>query len=188
MKIHPPTLYGSQCWPMTKKDKTRVDVAETQMLRWCPGTKRLDSILNDKRNVEKKAAGAWLGKGLQMVTRRCCNAGKQMLRKTYIYINIYIHIYVYIFIYLYICIYIYIIDNMYTHVHIHINEVLLRINPPLILFCTSSGTSQVRLTVPSPVPLKCELIIKLPTSKYSSSKCIFKLIIEVCNESVRKEM
>nr|GEW06525.1 putative reverse transcriptase, identical [Tanacetum cinerariifolium] len=44
--IRPTTLYGSECWPITKAQATRVEVAELRMLRWICGKTMIDMIPN----------------------------------------------------------------------------------------------------------------------------------------------
>nr|XP_043629756.1 uncharacterized protein LOC122601044 [Erigeron canadensis] len=43
--IRPTMLYGSECWPMTKVQASRVEVAEMTMLRWSCGKTLSDRIL-----------------------------------------------------------------------------------------------------------------------------------------------
>nr|GEZ52042.1 polyprotein, putative [Tanacetum cinerariifolium] len=40
--IRPAMLYGSKCWPITKAQATRVEVAELRMLRWICGKTMID--------------------------------------------------------------------------------------------------------------------------------------------------
>nr|XP_043615817.1 uncharacterized protein LOC122587718 [Erigeron canadensis] len=42
--IRPTMLYGSECWPMTKVQASRVEVAEMRMLRWSCGKTLPDRI------------------------------------------------------------------------------------------------------------------------------------------------
>ena len=42
--IRPAMLYGSECWPMTKVQASRMEVAEMRMLRWTCGKKLSDRI------------------------------------------------------------------------------------------------------------------------------------------------
>nr|XP_043635953.1 uncharacterized protein LOC122607099 [Erigeron canadensis] len=42
--IRPAMLYGSECWPMTKAQASRVEVAEIRMLRWSCGKTLPDRI------------------------------------------------------------------------------------------------------------------------------------------------
>ena len=42
--IRPAMLYGSECWPMTKAQASRVEVAEMRMLRWACGKTLSDRI------------------------------------------------------------------------------------------------------------------------------------------------
>nr|XP_043637945.1 uncharacterized protein LOC122608942 [Erigeron canadensis] len=42
--IRPTMLYGSECWPMTKAQASRVEVAEMRMLRWSCGKTLSDRI------------------------------------------------------------------------------------------------------------------------------------------------
>ncbi|GKA74364.1 retrovirus-related pol polyprotein LINE-1 [Tanacetum coccineum] len=44
--IRPAMLYGSECWPITKAQANRVEVAELRMLRWTCGKTMLDMIPN----------------------------------------------------------------------------------------------------------------------------------------------
>ncbi|XP_071687374.1 uncharacterized protein [Rutidosis leptorrhynchoides] len=44
--IRPVMLYGSECWPMTKAQKRRIEVAEMRMLRWTCDKTILDMIPN----------------------------------------------------------------------------------------------------------------------------------------------
>lgn len=44
--IRPAILYGSECWPITKAQANRVEVAELRMLRWICGKTMLDMIPN----------------------------------------------------------------------------------------------------------------------------------------------
>nr|GEX50756.1 putative reverse transcriptase, identical [Tanacetum cinerariifolium] len=44
--IRPATLYGSECWPITKAQANRVEVAELRMMRWICGKTMLDMIPN----------------------------------------------------------------------------------------------------------------------------------------------
>ncbi|GJY18897.1 hypothetical protein Tco_0390388 [Tanacetum coccineum] len=44
--IRPDMLYGSECWPITKAQSNRVEVAELRMLRWTCGKIMLDMIPN----------------------------------------------------------------------------------------------------------------------------------------------
>ncbi|XP_071694413.1 uncharacterized protein [Rutidosis leptorrhynchoides] len=39
-------LYGSECWPLTKAQERRMEVAEMRMLRWTCGKTMLDMIPN----------------------------------------------------------------------------------------------------------------------------------------------
>ncbi|GKF10985.1 hypothetical protein Tco_0048911 [Tanacetum coccineum] len=39
-------LYGSECWPITKAQANRVEVAELRMLRWTCGKTMVDMIPN----------------------------------------------------------------------------------------------------------------------------------------------
>ncbi|KIH57914.1 hypothetical protein ANCDUO_11889 [Ancylostoma duodenale] len=41
-------MYGAECWPATKEVERRLGVMEMKMLRWMAGTKRVDSIHNEK--------------------------------------------------------------------------------------------------------------------------------------------
>ncbi|KIH57915.1 hypothetical protein ANCDUO_11890 [Ancylostoma duodenale] len=41
-------MYGAECWPATKEVERRLGVMEIKMLRWMAGTKRVDSIRNEK--------------------------------------------------------------------------------------------------------------------------------------------
>ena len=43
-EIRPSMLYGSECWPMTKAQANRMEVAEMRMLRWTYGKTMLDMI------------------------------------------------------------------------------------------------------------------------------------------------
>ena len=45
--IRPAMLYGSECWPMTKAQANRMEVAEMRMLRWTCGKTMLDRIPNE---------------------------------------------------------------------------------------------------------------------------------------------
>jgi len=45
--VRPTALYGSECWPATKKDESRLAVMETRMLRWTQGVTMMDRIPND---------------------------------------------------------------------------------------------------------------------------------------------
>ena len=45
--IRPVALYGSECWPVTKKDVQRLCVMETRMLRWTLGVTMMDHVCND---------------------------------------------------------------------------------------------------------------------------------------------
>ncbi|GJX02554.1 hypothetical protein Tco_0186467 [Tanacetum coccineum] len=42
----PAMLYGSECWPITKAQASRVEVAELRMLRWTCGKTMVDMIPN----------------------------------------------------------------------------------------------------------------------------------------------
>ncbi|GKB46415.1 ataxia telangiectasia mutated family protein [Tanacetum coccineum] len=44
--IRPAMLYGSECWPITKAQANRVEVAELRMLRWTCGKTMVDMIPN----------------------------------------------------------------------------------------------------------------------------------------------
>ncbi|GJS17053.1 ataxia telangiectasia mutated family protein [Tanacetum coccineum] len=44
--IRPTMLYGSECWPITKAQENRVEVAELRMLRWTCGKSTVDMIPN----------------------------------------------------------------------------------------------------------------------------------------------
>nr|GEU95934.1 ataxia telangiectasia mutated family protein [Tanacetum cinerariifolium] len=44
--IRPAMLYRSECWPITKAQATRVEVAELRMLRWICGKTTIDMIPN----------------------------------------------------------------------------------------------------------------------------------------------
>ncbi|GJS17044.1 retrovirus-related pol polyprotein LINE-1 [Tanacetum coccineum] len=44
--IRPAMLYGSECWPITKAQANRVEVAELRMLRWPCGKTMVDMIPN----------------------------------------------------------------------------------------------------------------------------------------------
>ncbi|GJT17181.1 retrovirus-related pol polyprotein LINE-1 [Tanacetum coccineum] len=44
--IRPAMLYGSECWPITKAQENRVEVAELRMLRWTCGKSTVDMIPN----------------------------------------------------------------------------------------------------------------------------------------------
>ncbi|GKE20067.1 hypothetical protein Tco_1431579, partial [Tanacetum coccineum] len=44
--IRPALLYGSECYPFTKAQASRVEVAELRMLRWTCGKTMVDMILN----------------------------------------------------------------------------------------------------------------------------------------------
>nr|GEW69230.1 hypothetical protein [Tanacetum cinerariifolium] len=44
--IRPAMLYGSECWPITKAQANRVEVAELRMLRWTCGRTMVDMIPN----------------------------------------------------------------------------------------------------------------------------------------------
>ncbi|GJU40600.1 putative pre-mRNA-processing factor 6-like [Tanacetum coccineum] len=44
--IRPAMLYGSECWPLTKVQANRMEVAEMRMLRWTCGKTILDMIPN----------------------------------------------------------------------------------------------------------------------------------------------
>ncbi|GJS97370.1 ataxia telangiectasia mutated family protein [Tanacetum coccineum] len=44
--IRPAMLYGSECWPITKAQANRVEVAELRMIRWTCGKTMLDMIPN----------------------------------------------------------------------------------------------------------------------------------------------
>lgn len=44
--IRPAMLYGSECWPITKAQANRVEVAELRMLRWTCGKTMSDMIPN----------------------------------------------------------------------------------------------------------------------------------------------
>ena len=44
--VRPAMLYGSECWPITKVQANRVEVAELRMLRWTCGKTLLDMIPN----------------------------------------------------------------------------------------------------------------------------------------------
>ncbi|GKB64014.1 ataxia telangiectasia mutated family protein, partial [Tanacetum coccineum] len=46
VSIRPAMLYGSECWPITKAQANRVEVAELRMLRWTCGKTMLDMIPN----------------------------------------------------------------------------------------------------------------------------------------------
>ncbi|GKC61662.1 hypothetical protein Tco_1089260 [Tanacetum coccineum] len=47
--IRPAMLYGSECWPLTKVQANRMEVAEMRMLRWTCGKTILDMIPNGRR-------------------------------------------------------------------------------------------------------------------------------------------
>ncbi|GKD14150.1 ataxia telangiectasia mutated family protein [Tanacetum coccineum] len=42
--IRPAMLYGSECWPITKAQENKVEVAELRMLRWTCGKSTVDMI------------------------------------------------------------------------------------------------------------------------------------------------
>ncbi|GJX85066.1 retrovirus-related pol polyprotein LINE-1 [Tanacetum coccineum] len=44
--IRPAMIYGSECWPITKAQANRVEVAELRMLRWTCGKSMVDMIPN----------------------------------------------------------------------------------------------------------------------------------------------
>ncbi|GJZ77629.1 hypothetical protein Tco_0642301, partial [Tanacetum coccineum] len=44
--IRPAMLYGSECWPITKAQENRVEVAELRMLRWTCGKSTVDMKTN----------------------------------------------------------------------------------------------------------------------------------------------
>ncbi|XP_071698697.1 uncharacterized protein [Rutidosis leptorrhynchoides] len=46
VEIRPAMLYGSECWPLTKAQERRMEVAEMRMLRWTCGKTMLDMIPN----------------------------------------------------------------------------------------------------------------------------------------------
>ncbi|GJV97159.1 retrovirus-related pol polyprotein LINE-1 [Tanacetum coccineum] len=50
--IRPAMLYGSECWPITKAQANRVEVAELRMLRWTSGKTMVDMIPNGVFRVE----------------------------------------------------------------------------------------------------------------------------------------
>ncbi|GJY29823.1 retrovirus-related pol polyprotein LINE-1 [Tanacetum coccineum] len=52
--IRPAMLYGSECWPLTKVQANRMEVAEMRMLRWTCGKTLLDMIPNGafRRNLQ----------------------------------------------------------------------------------------------------------------------------------------
>ncbi|GJR42788.1 hypothetical protein Tco_1310891 [Tanacetum coccineum] len=52
--IRPTMMYGSECWPLTKVQANRIEVAEMRMLRWTCGKTLLDMILNEafRRNLQ----------------------------------------------------------------------------------------------------------------------------------------
>ncbi|XP_071740019.1 uncharacterized protein [Rutidosis leptorrhynchoides] len=54
--IRPSMLYGSECWPMTKAQERRMEVAEMRMLRWTCGITMLDRIPNGvyRENLERR--------------------------------------------------------------------------------------------------------------------------------------
>ena len=45
--IKPALLYGVECWPTTKAQEHKMQVAETRMLCWMCGHTRLDKIRNE---------------------------------------------------------------------------------------------------------------------------------------------
>lgn len=45
--VRPTALYGSECWPATKKDESKLAVMETRMLRWTQGVTMMDHIPNE---------------------------------------------------------------------------------------------------------------------------------------------
>nr|XP_043623206.1 uncharacterized protein LOC122594988 [Erigeron canadensis] len=50
--FRPAFLYGSECWPMTKSQASRVEVAEMRMLRWTCGNTLSDKIPTGVFRVE----------------------------------------------------------------------------------------------------------------------------------------
>ncbi|GJU39989.1 hypothetical protein Tco_1192946 [Tanacetum coccineum] len=50
--LKPATLYGSECWPITKALANRMEVAELRMLRWTCGKTMLDMIPNGVYRVK----------------------------------------------------------------------------------------------------------------------------------------
>ncbi|XP_071715160.1 uncharacterized protein [Rutidosis leptorrhynchoides] len=58
-------LYGSECWPMTKAQERRMEVAEMRMLRWTCGKTMLDMIPNSvfRENLEVRSISDKLREG-----------------------------------------------------------------------------------------------------------------------------
>ncbi|GKE70956.1 hypothetical protein Tco_1529028, partial [Tanacetum coccineum] len=50
--IRPAMLYGSECWPITKAQANRVEMAELRMVRWTSGKTMVDMIPNGVFRVE----------------------------------------------------------------------------------------------------------------------------------------
>ncbi|GJS04988.1 hypothetical protein Tco_0321496 [Tanacetum coccineum] len=69
--IKPAMLYGSECWPITKAQENRVEVAKLRMLRWTCGKSTVDIIPNGVFRAElevdsiidkmRKGRLRWLG-------------------------------------------------------------------------------------------------------------------------------
>nr|XP_043620078.1 uncharacterized protein LOC122591919 [Erigeron canadensis] len=60
--IRPTMLYGSECWPMTKAQASRVEVAEIRMLRWSCGKTLSDRIPTGvfrEPNLKWHAVASW---------------------------------------------------------------------------------------------------------------------------------
>ena len=51
--IRPAMTYDSEHWAVKKKDESKLNSAETRMLRWARGNTRLDHIRND--DIRKEA-------------------------------------------------------------------------------------------------------------------------------------
>ena len=45
--VRPTLIYGSECWPVKKKDVQKISVAEMRMLRWMSGVTRKDRLRNE---------------------------------------------------------------------------------------------------------------------------------------------
>ncbi|GKA31398.1 ataxia telangiectasia mutated family protein [Tanacetum coccineum] len=63
--IRPAMLYGSECWPLTKVQANRMEVAEIRMLRWTCGKTLLDMIPNGafRRNLQVTTIVNKMGEG-----------------------------------------------------------------------------------------------------------------------------
>ncbi|EPB71717.1 hypothetical protein ANCCEY_09194 [Ancylostoma ceylanicum] len=53
--VRPATMYGSECWPVSKTHETMLNTAEMRMLRWAYGLTRRDQVRGKRpRGAPKK--------------------------------------------------------------------------------------------------------------------------------------